>query len=74
MVRTEAYAVMDGLMLVVHGTCTGERHAGKRCRRQIAITTVPTSEIEDWGVWGAMVRALEALFFEHPQMADMVLC
>lgn len=74
MLRTEAYPIADGLLLMVATSCDGTRHAGTPCRRETAVTVVHSEEIEAHGVASAWIDALNALFTDHPSMADQIMC
>ncbi len=74
MLRTEAYPIADGLLLMVGTSCDGTRHDGVSCRRETAVTVVHSEEIEQHGIAAAWIDALAALFRDHPSMADQIMC
>lgn len=74
MIRSEAYAVMDGMLVVIVATCTGARHAGDKCEPIRVVQLVTTGRIEHFGVGAAVVDAVEQALHEHPEMAHRILC
>lgn len=74
MLRVDAYATTEGLVVTVIGHCSGKRHAGKRCETAASSQLVPTFQIERYGLGTALVLVLDRIIVGSPQLEELALC